>query len=49
MFLFKPKSSVDEDATPVRKRPSLDFSLTGLIYIAMMLFMGLAAINSSGR
>jgi uncharacterized protein (DUF58 family) len=32
--------------TPVRRRPSLDFSVTGLIYTTMMLFMGLAAINS---
>jgi len=49
MFGFSPKTSVDEDITPVRKRPSLDFSLTGLIYIAMMLFMGLAAINSQAN
>jgi uncharacterized protein (DUF58 family) len=35
--------------TPVRKRPSVDFSLTGLIYCAMMMFMGLAAINSQAN
>jgi uncharacterized protein (DUF58 family) len=34
---------------PVRKKPSLDFSLTGLIYTCMMLFMGLAAINSQAN
>lgn len=36
--------------TPLlRKKPSLDFSFTGLIYTAMMLFMGLAAINSQAN
>jgi len=29
-----------DSATPVRKRPSLDFSLTGLVYCSMMMFMG---------
>src|ERR671912_1985128 len=33
-------------STVVRKKPSLDFSLTGLVYCSMMMFMGLAAINS---
>jgi uncharacterized protein (DUF58 family) len=32
--------------TPMRRRPSRDFSITGLIYCTMMLFMGLAAINT---
>jgi uncharacterized protein (DUF58 family) len=35
--------------TPVRRRPSLDFSLTGLVYCSMMMFMGLAAINSQAN
>src|SRR3954464_3276957 len=35
-------------AQPKRK-PSLDFSVTGLIYTSMMLFMGLAAINSQAN
>lgn len=35
--------------TPIRRRPSVDFSLTGLVYCAMMLFMGLAAINSQAN
>src|SRR5262245_64608854 len=39
----------DPLTTPVRHRPSLDFSLTGLIYISMMLFMGLAAMNSQAN
>src|SRR5437763_16955261 len=41
--------SPDSLTTPVRHRPSLDFSLTGLVYISMMLFMGLAAINSQAN
>src|SRR2546423_12482577 len=32
-----------------RRKPSLDFSVTGLVYISMMLFMGLAAINSQAN
>lgn len=35
--------------TRVRRRPGLDFSATGLVFIAMMLFMGLAAINSQAN
>ena len=35
--------------TPVRRKPSLDFSLTGLVYCAMMLFMGLAAVNTQAN
>src|SRR4051812_23437064 len=35
--------------TLVRRRPSLDFSLTGLVYCAMMMFLGLAAINSQAN
>ena len=30
----------------VRKKPSLDFSITGLVYCSMMMFLGLAAVNS---
>src|SRR5665213_2484884 len=37
------------NATLVRRRPSLDFSLTGLVYCSMMMFMGLAAINSQAN
>lgn len=36
-------------ATPMRKRPSLDFSVTGLVFCSMMMFMGLAAINSQAN
>src|SRR4051794_14501739 len=36
-------------ATPVRKRPSLDFSITGLVYCSMMMFMGLAAVNTQAN
>jgi uncharacterized protein (DUF58 family) len=35
--------------TPVRRKPSLDFSVTGLVYCSMMMFMGLAAINSQAN
>ena len=35
--------------TPIRRRPNVDFSLTGLIYCGLMLFMGLAAINSQAN
>src|SRR3954469_19332298 len=38
-----------DSATPVRKRPSLDFSLTGLVYCSMMMFMGLAAVNTQAN
>jgi uncharacterized protein (DUF58 family) len=43
------KPALDPHATIVRKKPSLDFSVTGLVYISMMLFMGLAAINSQAN
>ncbi len=35
--------------TPVKHKPSLDFSLTGLVFCSMMMFMGLAAINSQAN
>ena len=43
--MARTKPTLDPDATAVRRRPSLDFSLTGLVYCSMMMFMGLAAIN----
>jgi uncharacterized protein (DUF58 family) len=33
----------------IQRKPSLDFSVTGLIYCSMMMFMGLAAINSQAN
>src|ERR1041385_9045498 len=33
-------------ATVMHRKPGLDFSITGLVYCSMMLFMGLAAMNS---
>lgn len=36
-------------ATPVRRRPTLDFSITGLVYCSMMMFMGLAAVNTQAN
>jgi len=40
---------IDRSATVVRRKPSLDFSVTGLVYCSMMMFMGLAAINSQAN
>src|SRR5437588_12807572 len=48
-FRRPPPSSHYLVATPVRRRPSLDFSITGLVYCSMMMFMGLAAINSQAN
>src|SRR3954471_23341124 len=47
----QPRSQPQSDLrkTPVRRKPPLDFSLTGLVYCSMMLFMGLAAINSQAN
>jgi uncharacterized protein (DUF58 family) len=35
--------------TPVRRRPPLDLSVTGVVYGTMMAFMGLAAANSQAN
>ena len=43
------RPTLADPSTPVRKRPSLDFSLTGLIYCSMMMFMGLAAVNTQAN
>src|SRR3954452_15202462 len=45
----RPSRSANDPSTPVRKRPGLDFSLTGLVYCAMMMFMGLAAVNTQAN
>ena len=36
-------------ATVMHRKPSLDFSVTGLVYCSMMMFMGLAAINTQAN
>ena len=41
--------SIIPPTTPIRRKPSLDFSMTGLVYCAMMLFMGLAAVNTQAN
>jgi uncharacterized protein (DUF58 family) len=41
----RPRSNL----TVIQRKPSLDFSVTGLIYCSMMMFMGLAAINSQAN
>lgn len=33
----------------VRRKPSIDFSVTGLVYCTMMMFLGLAAVNSQAN
>ena len=35
--------------TPIRKQASADVSITGIIYVAMLLFMGVAAVNSQAN
>lgn len=37
------------DREQPRRKPSLDFSVAGLVYAVMMLFMGLAAVNSQAN
>ena len=41
---YRPRPPIE-----VRTRPSLDFSVTGLIYCGMLLFMGVAAINTQAN
>ncbi len=36
-------------AKPIRRRPTLDFSLVGVVYTCLMLFMGLAAVHSQAN
>lgn len=43
------KHAAPHAATLVRRKPSLDFSITGLVYCSMMMFMGLAAMNSQAN
>ena len=47
MFFRRPRSM--RLPARVRKRPSLDFSMTGIIYCLMILFMGLAAVNTQAN
>lgn len=41
-----PRRRTDPRATPVHERPGFDFSITGLVYSSLMMFMGLSAINT---
>src|SRR5258706_1762069 len=43
------KSVMASTAPVIQRRPSLDFSLTGLIFIGLMMFMFLAAVNSQAN
>src|SRR5688572_22965031 len=49
MFDRPPPPPILPGATPVRRRPALDMSVTGVVYIAMMVFMGAAAMNSQAN
>jgi len=35
--------------TPVRRKPKIDFSVTGLVFCSMMMFMGVAAMNTQAN
>jgi len=48
-FAYSQRRPKLSSVTVVRKKPSLDFSVTGLVYCSMMMFMGLAAINSQAN
>jgi uncharacterized protein (DUF58 family) len=42
-FRLNPKSAT------IYRKPAVDFSMTGVVYCAMMLFMGLAAVNTQAN
>ncbi len=46
---FAPPSRAAAAKTPVRRRPAIDISMTGFIYACLMVFMGLAAVNSQAN
>jgi uncharacterized protein (DUF58 family) len=45
-YFFTKSPDPASPLTAMRRRPSRDFSITGAVYIAMMMFMGLAASNT---
>jgi uncharacterized protein (DUF58 family) len=49
MFDRPRRKSPPLHATTVRRRPGFDFSVTGLVYCAMMMLMGVAAINGQAN
>src|SRR6476619_1286435 len=49
MWFRRARDPASSTATEIHRKPSLDFSLTGLVYSSMMMFMGLAAINSQAN
>src|SRR6476619_6183997 len=49
MWFRRALDPASSTATEIHRKPSLDFSLTGLVYSSMMMFMGLAAINSQAN
>jgi len=48
-FIIVPRIRPKRRRDLIRQKPSLDFSMTGLVYCSMMMFMGLAAINSQAN
>ena len=49
MWFRRQTEPVISTATEIHKKPSLDFSLTGLVYCSMLLFMFLAAMKSQAN
>lgn len=49
MFRRATSSSAVPGATLVRQRLGIDFSFTTVVFVSMMLFMGLAAVNSQAN
>lgn len=48
--MFRPHEPISSvGATPLQQRPTIRFSGTGILYIVLMLFLGIAAINSQAN
>src|SRR5438552_18360541 len=49
IFKFFHSRRIPSSLTPVRRKPKIDFSLTGLVFCSMMMFMGVAAMNTQAN
>jgi len=47
--MYRRRSKHLADLTPVRRKPKLDISLVGIVYVVMWMFMGVAAMNSQAN
>lgn len=47
--MFSRRSNVRRPSAPPSAKPSFDFSFTGFLYVAMMLFMVIAALNAQAN